>query len=119
MGRRPQNEYAALAKSANAQLRRAEQLGKSLDERLKIMRAAADGFTLNEEFRRDFAAITQTIRDCGVALVRAREANKKDLSGLSEDQLTAQFQAELIKAAQEMSDADWARMLEARAKVAR
>lgn len=119
MGRKPANEYAALARSANAQLRRAEALGRSLDERLKAARKAADDFTLNDEFRRDFAAITQTIRDCGVALVRAREANKKDLSGLSEEQLTVQFQAELIKSAQEMSDADWNLMLEARAKAGR
>ncbi len=119
MGRRPQNEFAALAKSANAQLRRAEALGKSLDERLKIKRNAADGFTLNDDDRRDFSSITQTIRDCGVALVRALEANKKDLAGLSEAQLTAQFQAELIKAAQEMSAEDWARMCDARAKAGR
>jgi hypothetical protein len=116
MGRPPKNEFSSLAKSANAQLRRAEMLGKSLDERLKAKRKAADEFTLNEDDRRDFQSITQTIRDCGVALVRALDANKKDLAGLSEDQLTDQFQAELVKAAQEISDDNWARMVAARAK---
>jgi hypothetical protein len=116
MGRPPKNEFSSLAKSANAQLRRAEMLGKSLDERLKAKRKAADEFTLNEDDRRDFQSITQTIRDCGVALVRALDANKKDLAGLSEDQLTVQFQAELVKAAQEISDDNWARMVAARAK---
>ena len=119
MGRKPRNEFASLAKSANAQLKRAEMMGRSLDERLKVMRAGSDGFTMNDEFRRDFAAITQTIRDCGVALVRALDANKKDLAGLSEAQLTAQFQAELIRAAQEMSDEDWNSMIAARAKAGR
>lgn len=119
MGRKPRNEFAALAKSAAAQLRRAELLGKSLDARLKVKRDAADEFTLNEDDRRDFASITTTIRDCGVALVRALDANKKDLSGLSEDQLTAQYHAELIKAAHEMSDEDWNKMVAARAKAGR
>lgn len=116
MSRRPKNEFSALAKAATAQLKRAELLGKSLDERLRVKRKAADEFTLNDDDRRDFASITSTVRDCGVALVRALDANKKDLAGLSEDQLTAQFQAELVKAAQEMSDEDWARMVAARAK---
>lgn len=119
MGRRPQNEFAALAASANDQLRRAKMLGRSLDARIKLKREAAAEFTLTEDDRRDFQSITQTIRDCGAALVRALDANKKDLGGLSEDQLTAQYQAEIIKAAPEIPDADWQRMCEARAKAGR
>jgi hypothetical protein len=119
MGRPPKNPFSSLARSASAQLKRAEMLGKSLDERLKTKRKAAEEFTLTDDDRHDFTSITQTIRDCGVALVRALDASKKDLGGLTEDQLTAQFQAEMIKAAQELSDEDWAVMCAARAKAGR
>ena len=119
MGRRPLNEYAVLAASANAQLRRAKLVGRSLDERLKAKLKAADDFVLDEEFRRDFASITATIRDCGAALVRARDASKKDYGELSEAQLSAQWSAELVKAAQELSDEDWQKMCASRAKAGR
>lgn len=116
MGRRPQNPLQALADAARDQLRRARALGRSLDERIKVKQAASPEFTMDEDARRDFAAITTTLQHAGNSLIRALEGNKKDLGALSEDQLEAQFRDEIVRAAQAMSDEDWQRMCAARAK---
>ncbi len=119
VGRRPQNELAALAKASRAQLLRAEALGKSLDQRMKAKREASDEWTADEDFRRDFAAITNTLQHAGNSLIRALEGNKKNLGGLTEEQLTAQFNAELSSSAQTLTDEQWNKMIEARAKARR
>jgi hypothetical protein len=119
MGRRPKNELGALARAARDQIKRAESLGKSLDNRIKMKREASPEWSPTEDDRRDFAAITNTLQHAGNAMIRGLEANKKDLGGLTEEQLTAQFNAELIASAQSMSDEDWNRMCEARAKARR
>lgn len=116
MGRRPKNELAALARAAKAQITRAEALGKSLDSRIVMKRLASPEWSPTEDDRRDFAAITNTLQHCGNAMIRGLEANKKDLGGLTEEQLQAQFNAELIHSAQTMSDEDWNKMVEARAR---
>lgn len=94
-------------------------MGKSLDKRIAVKREAADDWTPDEDFRRDFAAITNTIQHAGNSLVRALEGNKKNLGGLTEEQLEAQFRAEIVTSAQSMSDEDWQRMVAARAKQGR
>jgi hypothetical protein len=121
VGRRPRpgNETAALARAAQAQLNRASLIGKSLDNRLKEKVRASTEFTLNEDDRRDFAAITNAIQHAGNSLLRALDGNKSHLSGLSEEQLEAQFQEELIRAAGTMTDEQVQRFLEARAKAQR
>ena len=121
MGRKPRpgNELAALARAATAQLKRASELGKSLDSRIKMKREASPEWSPTEDDRRDFAAITNTLQHAGNAMIRGLEANKKDLGALTEEQLEAQFREELIRAAQSMSDEDWNRMLEARARAKR
>lgn len=119
MGRRPKNELSGLARAAKAQLVRAEALGKSLDARVKLKKNASEEWTPDEDFRRDFAAVTNTLQHAGNAMIRGLEANKKDLGGLTEEQLTAQFQAEIISMAQTVSDEDWNRMVEARRKAGR
>lgn len=119
MGRRPKNELANLARTARDQLRRAESLGKSLDARAKLKRAASDEWTPDEDWRRDFAAVTQTIQHAGNSLVRSLEGNKKSLSGLTEEQLLAQFNAELVAAAPQLTDEQFQRICEARAKARR
>ncbi len=81
-----------------------------------MKREASPEWSPTEDDRRDFAAITNTLQHAGNAMIRGLEANKKDLGGLTEEQLTAQFRAELIKSAQEMSDTEWQAMLDARAK---
>lgn len=116
MGRRPKNELAELARTARQQLKRAEDLGKSLDSRLKIMKAGSENWTLNEDFRRDFAAITMTIQHAGNSLVRAIEGNKKNLGGLTDAQLEAQLNSELVKAATTLTDEQWSMMVAIRAK---
>lgn len=116
MGRRAKNELADLARTAKAQLKRADLLGKSLDARLKAKTQAAENFTLTDDDRRDFASITQTIQHAGNSLVRALEGNKKNLGGLTTEQLAAQFRAEIVAAAQTLTDEEWACMLEARQK---
>ena len=116
MGRKPKNELAALARAAKAQISRAEALGKSLDSRIKMKKAASPEWSPTEDDRRDFAAITTTLQHCGNAMIRGLEANKKDLGGLTEEQLVAQFNAELVNSAQTMSDEEWNRMCEARMK---
>lgn len=119
MPRRPKNELAALAAASRAHLQRANALGRSLDERMRIKRAAADDWTPDEDFRRDFAAITNTLQHAGNSLIRALEGNKKNLGGLTEEQLEAQFNAEIVNSAQSLTDEQWARMCEARAKAPR
>lgn len=119
MPRASKNPLSGLAKAARDQLRRAEQLGKALDTRIKIKKDVAPEWTPSEDDRRDFAAITQTLQHAGNALIRGLEANKKDLGGLTEEQLQAQFRAEILKMAAEMSDEDWNTMVDARRKAGR
>lgn len=119
MGRRPKNPLAGLARAANDQIKRAELLGKSLDARIKMKRDASPEWTPNEDDRRDFASITQTLQHAGNAMARALEDNKKNLGGLTEDQLIAQLKAELIPIVQSLSDGEWNLLLEARNKVKR
>lgn len=119
MGRQPKNELGALARASRAQIARATELGKSLDVRMKMKREAAPDWTPDEDFRRDFAAITNTLQHAGNAMTRALESNKKDKDGLSEEQLQAQFNAEIIRSAQTMTDEEWAAMCAARAKAGR
>jgi hypothetical protein len=116
VGRKPKNELANLSRAARAHLARAEALGKSLDERLKIKREVSDQWTPDEDWRRDFASVTQTIKYAGSSLMAALEGNKKNLGGLTEDQLQAQFDAELVNSASTLTDEQWHRMCEARTK---
>lgn len=116
MGRRPKNELSALARAARDQIKRAEALGKSLDARIAMKREVSPEWSPTEDDRRDFAAITNTLQHAGNAMIRGLEANKKDLGGLTEEQLTAQFNAEIVNSAQTMTDEEWARMCEARKK---
>lgn len=119
MGRRPKNELGALARAAKAQIARATELGKSVDARMRIKKEASEQWTPDEDFRRDFTAITNTLQHAGNAMTRALEGNKKNTDGLTEAQLEAQFNAEIIRSAQTMTDAEWALMVEARAKAGR
>lgn len=119
MGRRPKNELADLARTARAHLQRAKALGSSLDVRVVQKKTAADGWIPDEEWRKDFASVTNAIQHCGNSLVRALEGNKKDLGGMSEEQLQAQFNAEIVGAAASLSDEQWQRMVDARAKARR
>jgi hypothetical protein len=119
MGRTPKNDYSGLARIARAHIKRADALGKSLDERMKVKREASDMWTPDEDWRRDYAAVTTAIQHATNSLVRALEGNKKDLGGLTEAQLAAQFQAEIVMAASTMSEEDWQRMCDTRAKVGR
>ena len=116
MPRRPKNELASLARAARAQLDRATLLGRSLDLRLKAKVKAADEFTLDEDARRDFQSITHVIRDAGAALIKAVDGEKKNLGDLTEAQLEAQFRTEIVSAATSMSEEDWQKMCESRAK---
>jgi len=116
MGRAPKNDLAHLARTAQAQIKRAELLGKSLDARLRACKAASDTFTLDEDIRRDFAMVTTALQHAGNAYVRALEANKQALGGLTDAQLEAQFNAELVKAATALTDEQWDAMVRARAK---
>ncbi len=116
MGRKPADAFANLARTAQAQLKRAESLGRSLDERMKKKKLASDEWTLDEDFRRDFAAVTTAIQHAGKSLVIALESGKKNLGSLTEAQLDAQWSAEVVRAATSISDADWDLMVAARAK---
>jgi hypothetical protein len=110
---------ASLAKTAQAQLKRAEALGKSLDERLKKKREASDEWTPDEDFRRDFAAVTVALQHGGNSLIRALESNKENLGGLTVAQLEAQYSFEIVKAATQLTDEQWDAMKTARAKAGR
>lgn len=119
MGRKAKNELAALARAAKSQVARAEALGKSLDSRIRMKKDASPEWVPNEDDRRDFAAITNTLQHAGNALIRGLDANKKDLGGLTEEQLQAQFNAEIVTSAQTLTDEQWAQMVDARRKAGR
>lgn len=119
MGRRPANELVYLARAARQQLVRAEALGKSLDIRLKAKRDLHPEWVPDEDWRRDFASVTQALKQAGDSLIRALEGNKKDMGGLTEAQLEAQFNAEIVQSATQLTDEQWAKMCEARAKMTR
>ena len=95
------------------------ELQKSLKERMKIKREASPEWVPDEDWRRDFASATNTLQHAGNSLVRALEGNKKDLGGLTEEQLKAQFNAEIVASAAELTDEQWQRMQDARAKARR
>lgn len=116
MVRKLKNELVSLARTSRQHLRRAEALGKSLDQRLADKQAVAPDWIPDEDWRRDFAAVTTVIQHSGNSLMRALEGNKKDVGNLSNEQLDAQFQAEVVASAVKMSDDDWERMVRARAK---
>jgi hypothetical protein len=115
MGRRPKDDFANLASVARGHIKRAEMIGKSLDERLKNMKEASDEFTINEDMRRDFHAVTTALQHAGKSLVIALESNKKDLGGMTEAQLEAQWNAELVRAATTLTEEQWQTMVRARA----
>lgn len=119
MGRRPKDEMAALALTARAQIKRAEALGKSLDLRMAAKKDAAEDWIPDEDWRRDFASVTTVIQHAGNSLMRALEGSQKNLGNLTDAQLEAQFQAELVKTATSISDDDWEKMQAAREKKAR
>ncbi len=108
MPKRPKNDLATLARAARQQLIRAERLGHSLDVRMKAKMTAADGWIPDEDWRRDFATVTTTLRDAGASLTKALENNKKDLGGMKTEQLEAQFKAEMMRSAETLSEEDWA-----------
>jgi hypothetical protein len=107
---------AALAQSAREHIKRARLIGKSLDLRMAAKVKAAEDFTLNEDDRRDFKMITEALQHGGKSLEHALEAEAKANAGKSDEQLTAQFQAEIVKAAATLNDEDWALMCDARRK---
>jgi len=119
MGRKPRNELAVLYHAARAQIARATALGKSLDARTAVRRKASPEWTPDEDARRDFAAITNTLQHAGNALMRALEGNKKNTDNLSEEQLDAQIKAEVVNSAADLTDEEWNLMVEARAKAKR
>lgn len=119
MGRRPKNELANLAKTARAQLTLAEELIASLKLRMKQKREVCPEWVPDEDWRRDFASATNTLQHAGNSLIRALEGNKKNLSGMTDEQLEAQFNAEIVNAAATLTDEQWNRMCEARAKARR
>ena len=119
MGRRPRSEYNILATSSRGMLSLAFEVQKSLKERMKIKREASPEWVPDEDWRRDFASATNTLQHAGNSLVRALEGNKKDLGGLTEEQLKAQFNAEIVASAAELTDEQWQRMQDARAKARR
>ena len=105
-----------MARAARAQIARATKLGESIDARMKLKMEASPEWSPDEDFRKDFAAITNTLQHAGNAMTRALEGNKKNTDGLSEEQLQAQFNAEIVRSAPNLSDEEWARMIAARAK---
>jgi hypothetical protein len=119
MGRTPKNELADLARAARAQLALAKALNASLANRMKAKQEVAPDWIPDEDWRRDFASVTNTLQHAGNSLVRALEGNKKNLGGLTEDQLEAQFNAEIVNSAQSLTPEQWDRMCAARAKAQR
>lgn len=116
MGRKPKNPFSALAESARAHLRRAQALGKSLDNRLKIKLQASPEWIPDDAYRQDFELVTRTLRDAGACLTKALEGNKKELGGLTEEQLLAQLKAEMTNIVRTLSQEEWQALVDARNK---
>lgn len=116
MGRRPRDEFADLADTARAHIKRAKVLGKSLDIRMARAQGAADDFTVNEDIRRDFNMVTTALQHSGKVLTQAVEAKKAFNGSLTIEQLEAQFRSEIVRAAVSLADDDWNLMCEARRK---
>lgn len=118
MSRRPKNELARLASAARAQLALAEALGDSLKKRMDVKKAVAGeiGWIPDEDWRRDFASVTNTIQHVGNSLIRAGEGIKKNLGGKSEDELEQQLQSQLVQNAGALPEEMWQAMIAARAK---
>lgn len=115
MPRAPKDELKILAVLSRSQLLRAQALGRSLDERAKTKRAVALDWIPDEDFRRDFAAVNQAIQHSGASLIRALEGTQKNMGNLTEEQIEAQFDTELVRSAAALSDDQWDAMVAARA----
>lgn len=105
-----------LAMAARDQLKRAKALGASLDKR------KADYETLhfeapwapNDEWRKDYERVNQSLQQAGTILIRALEENKKKLGGLTTEQLEAQFRSELIRSAKSLTQTEWEALVRTR-----
>lgn len=113
MGRqRVQDDIASLARAAKQQLRLADSLSASLDQRMKhgAREAAKRGevWQPDDGWRADFDKSNACIVQVGGALTKALEAEQKKLGTLSTEQLETQFRHELMRAAAAFSAEDWA-----------
>lgn len=118
MGRRPKNELARLASASRSQLALAEELNISLRQRMRVKKdiAGVQGWIPDEDWRRDFASVTNTLQHAGNSLMRALEGNKKNLGNKSEEELRAQLTAQLVDNATALPDDVWEALLAARAR---
>lgn len=116
MGRRAKNELSRLAGAARQQLALAEQLNKSLKKRMETKKAVAEDWIPDEDWRRDFASVTTAIQHAGNSLMRANEGTKKNLNGMSEDELRAKLMVQLVENAAAIPEDMWQQMCAARAR---
>ena len=106
------NDMATLVRVSRKQLARAEVLGMALDIRQeKESKTLGDApWSPDEDWRKDFKSVNETLATAGQSLIRGLEGNKKNLSNVPTEQLEAQFKAELEKAAAMFSPEEWARL---------
>jgi hypothetical protein len=118
MGRRAKNELNALAKASRAQLKLAEDLNTSLKQRMHVKKtvAGAQGWIPDEDWRRDFASVTNTLQHAGNSLMRALEGNKKQNEGKTDEELMEQFVAQLLEVAPTLPEETWQALLIARSR---
>lgn len=108
------NDLATLVRVSRKQLQRAEALGQSLDarrqEELDTLGEAGvkRPWFPDEEWRKDFKNVNETLAQAGQSLIRGIEGNKKNLGSVPTEQLEAQFKSELLRAAGSFTPEEWA-----------
>jgi hypothetical protein len=113
---RAKNDMESLARAARAQLARASALGRSLDVRMQVKLNTAEGWVPDDSWRSDYASVTATIVQCGQALTKALENNKKALGSMTTEQLEAQLRAELPRIVAGLDTAEWCALVASRQK---
>lgn len=103
---------ATLVRVSRHQLKRAEALGQALDKRREkeaaVQEENGQAWMPDEEWRKDFRSVNETLAQAGQSLIRGLEGNKKNLTSVPTEQLEAQFKAEVLKAAGSFTTDEWA-----------
>jgi hypothetical protein len=107
-----QDELANLIRAANEQLRIAKALSSSLDHRqregMREAKKRKEAWQPDDAWRADFEKVNRCIVEVGGALDKVMKSERERLSGMTLEQLEAQFRQELIRAAPTFSAEEWA-----------
>lgn len=112
------NDLATLVRVSRQQLKLAEMLGDSLRARRNKETEDGKEWEPDDEWRKDFKNVNETLAQAGQSLIRGLEGNKKNLTSVPTEQLEAQLKAELLRAAADLTPEEWAILDKARMQMA-